>query len=115
MLRATLTRLAYKMTGDFGPIGKRKVGKIPLKKMSRLKKGHYQDFIDERPIYGTKEWVAKQYQDDYVNRPQVEGYLAAKQADKYEVLEVLNKFMKPEEKVLNLSYDPSGAIINVPR
>ena len=110
MLRATLSRLKWTATGDMGPVGKRKVGKIPLKSMKALKKGHFRDFMAERPEYGSKEWVAKQYQDDYVNRPQLEGYLAQKQGSKYEVLETLNKFVRKDDKILNLSHDPSGAI-----
>lgn len=95
-----------------GPVGQaKKVGKIPISKMKLLKKGYAFDFMDERPEVNSKEWVYKQYNDDFLNRPQLDGYMADKKGDKYEAIEELNQVLKPNDKVLNLSFDPSGAMV----
>jgi hypothetical protein len=91
------------------PVAK-KVGKIKIR-MNRIIKGQFNDFIAPRPDVGTKEWLHLQYSDQHVSRPQLEGYMGAKDGNTWDDLEFANDFMKlaKGKKVLNLGLDTSGA------
>merc|ERR1712048_265986 len=117
-----LLNAAHRMPGFKGPIGKRNVGKVKKqlgnRGMNRLKKGESTDFIEERPEVNSKNWVFKQYDDDYVNKAKsgVSGYFAEKSGSKYHLLaegflaKKEEKMIRSNDRVLNLSHDPSGGI-----
>ena len=110
MLKLTRFVRHWKTERSPGIPAAKKVGKIKIR-MNRIIKGQFNDFIAPRPDVGTKEWLHLQYSDQHVSRPQLEGYMGAKDGNTWDDLEFANGFMKMAKgkRVLNLGLDTTGA------